>query len=486
MAEDVRVQFPSQPESNNLEGISPHLRDELTNIKNQFNVTSEKLKQISERFEEELREGLEKEGSNLSMNVTWVLGLPTGQEKGEYVTIDLGGTNLRICFVSLKGQHEEIDVKQHARRLPPTIKTGDAATLWDFIVDSLDEFLKTHQLTANRNDRLPLGFCFSYPALQDSIDHGKLKTWTKGFDIDGVEGEDAAGQLRNAIAKRNLPLELVALVNDTTGAMIASAYRDPDTIVGAIFGTGCNAAYVENVGSIPKLKTDLPPDTPMAINCEYGAFDNAHRVLPRTKYDVIIDDESPRPGEQTFEKMSAGLYLGEIFRLIVLDLHRRGLIFPGQDAPQLKEPYKVDTGLLSALEDDPPEACRTRLEECLGVKATIDETRVAHRLAEIIASRGGRLCSCGIAAICRMKGIASGHVAADGTVANKHPKFKGRWTEALGEILDWPRDREEDPIIITSAEDGSGIGAAVISAMTLYRIHEGNTDGISSKFSRPD
>lgn len=50
--------------------------------------------------------------------------------------------------------------------------------------------------------RLPLGFCFSYPASQDYIDHGKLKTWTKGFDIDGVEGEDAASQLRDALAKR--------------------------------------------------------------------------------------------------------------------------------------------------------------------------------------------------------------------------------------------------------------------------------------------
>ena len=89
--------------------------------------------------------------------------------------------------------------------------------------------------------------------------------------------------------------------------MIASSYNDPETIIGAIFGTGCNGAYMENVGSIGKLETDLPADTKMAINCEYGAFDNAHQVLPRTSYDIIIDEESPKPGEQAFEKMSAGL-----------------------------------------------------------------------------------------------------------------------------------------------------------------------------------
>ncbi|KAI8958466.1 hexokinase-domain-containing protein [Daldinia sp. FL1419] len=464
--------------SDDTKNLPPGLQEKLIDIENQFHITSKTLKQITQRFEEELREGLENEGSNIAMNVTWVLGLPSGEEVGEYVTIDLGGTNLRVCLVTLNGQGEEIKIEQHKYCVPPEIKTGTSRQLWDFIADSLDEFIKSYRLTANRDDRLPLGFCFSYPASQHSIDHGILKTWTKGFDIDGVEGEDAARQLRNVLAERNLPLELVALVNDTTGAMVASAYKDPKTVVGAIFGTGCNAAYVENIGSIPKLKTTLPPDTPMAINCEYGAFDNAHRVLPRTKYDETIDRDSPRPGEQAFEKMSAGLYLGEIFRLVVLDLHKSGLIFPGQDATKLSEPYKLDTGFLSGLENDPLETSRTRLEESLNIKATLDEAKVTRRLAEIIATRGARLCSCGVAAICRMKGVTSGHVAADGTVANKHPKFKQRWTQALGEILDWPEDRPEDPITLTSAEDGSGIGAAVISAMTLNRIHGGNTVGI--------
>jgi hexokinase len=268
------------------------------------------------------------------------------------------------------------------------------------------------------------------------------------------------------------------MVNDTTGAMIASAYNDPDTIIGAIFGTGCNAAYMENVGAIKKLKTDLPPDTPMAINCEYGAFDNEVRVLPRTKYDDAIDKQSPKPGEQAFEKMSAGLYLGEIFRLIMFDLHDRGLVFKGQDVSKLSQPYVLDTAFLSSMEDDPFSQTRSRYEEELNIQITWEELQLSHRLAEIIAERGARLCTCGVSAICRMKGIESGHVAADGSVANKHPKFKARWAQAMAEVLDWPANRTEDPIIITSAEDGSGIGAAVIAAMTAERVKKGNTAGV--------
>jgi hexokinase len=124
--------------------------------------------------------------------------------------------------------------------------------------------------------------------------------------------------------------------------------------VGCIFGTGCNAAYMENCGSIPKLAhMNLPPDTPMAINCEWGAFDNEHKVLPRTKYDIIIDKDSPRPGQQAFEKMIAGLYLGELFRLILVDLHdnHESCIFAGQDISKLRKAYSLDSSFLSAVEE---------------------------------------------------------------------------------------------------------------------------------------
>ena len=266
--------------------------------------------------------------------------------------------------------------------------------------------------------------------------------------------------------------------------MIASAYNDQETVIGAIFGTGCNAAYMEDCGSIPKLSTDLPGDTPMAINCEYGAFDNAHKVLPRTSYDIQVDEESPRPGEQAFEKMSAGLYLGEIFRLVALELHEKGVLFQSQDTSKLREPYTLDTGFLSGLENDPSAAksqTKASFKDLLDIDVTPEELVFSHRLAELIAVRGARLCTCGIAAICRKKGIASGHVAADGSVANKHPKFKRRWADGLGEVLGWPADRKEDPITITSAEDGSGIGAAVIAAMTLRRAEKGNMAGIKGQ-----
>ncbi|KAF1991673.1 hypothetical protein K402DRAFT_346560 [Aulographum hederae CBS 113979] len=419
------------------------------------------------------------------MNVTWVLGYPTGHEQGSFLTVDLGGTNLRVCYITLPGSRDkEFEVDQQKYKLPNEIKSGTAEQLWDFLSDCLQKFVEEKGLKGTKKEPIYLGFTFSYPALQEYIDHGILQTWTKGFDIKGVEGENAAGQLQEALDKRQLPIKMIALINDTTGAMIASAYKDPKTIMGVIFGTGCNGAYMEQCGKITKLKdSGLPSDTLMAINCEYGAFDNARRVLPLTPYDEAVDRDSPRPGEQAWEKMSAGLYLGEIFRLVLVDLAEKGLVFKDQDTTKLREAYALDTGALSAIEDDEsPKLSETRtlFKDVLSLDITEPELELCRRLAELIAVRGARLCACGVAAICSRNQISSGHVAADGSVANKHPKFKRRWGKALGELLDWPKDQGEDPVVLTSAEDGSGIGAAVIAAMTLERAEKGQRAGIRS------
>jgi hypothetical protein len=69
---------------------------------------------------------------------------------------------------------------------------------------------------------------------------------------------------------QSVPAELVALTCDTTGTLIASHYVNPNTKIACIFGTGCNAAYMEKIGNIPKLAgLNLDPEAEIAINCEW-------------------------------------------------------------------------------------------------------------------------------------------------------------------------------------------------------------------------
>jgi hexokinase len=174
------------------------------------------------------------------------------------------------------------------------------------------------------------------------------------------------------------------------------------------------------------------------------------------------------------------MYIGEIFRQVLIDFHKRGLLFKGQDTTKLYQPYIIKTGfLVDFAEDCTPKLQRTRddFRQLLGMDLTEAERIFCRRAGQLIATRGARLSACGVSAICRKKNITSGHVAADRIVA-KNPRFKAQWAQALGEIFDWPKDRREDPIIMTTAADGSGLGAAVISAMTLQRVERGDMTGL--------
>lgn len=418
------------------------------------------------------------------MNCTWVLDWPTGKEQGTFLALDMGGTNLRVAEITLDG-NRSFDVTQSKYHMPPHVKTGVADELWDYIAECLEKFLHSHH-PGEENLDVCLGFTFSYPCTQGAITEGVLQTWTKGFDIDGVEGHDVVPQLAAALAKRNVPIKVTALINDTTGTLCASNYVDPMTKMGVIFGTGCNAAYFEKVKNIPKLEgrvyDDIDGEQDMAINCEWGAFDNEHAVLPLTSWDHTIDKESPRPGQQAFEKMIAGLYLGEILRLVLVDLHNEGFIFEGKSIKKLLDPYSLDASFLSQIEEDPWEnltEVETLFQSVLDLTTTEPERKLIRRLAELIGTRSARLSACGVAAIAKKTGMTACHAGADGSVFNKYPHFKARGAQALKEIFDWDIANPKDyPIKIVPAEDGSGVGAALIAALTDARISKGLSVGV--------
>ncbi|AET40409.1 hexokinase 2 Ecym_6001 [Eremothecium cymbalariae DBVPG len=461
------------------------LMEQLANFEQLFSVSPERLRIITDHFVGELQKGLTKKGGNIPMIPGWVMDYPTGKETGNYLAIDLGGTNLRVVLVTLGGNHD-FDTTQSKYKIPSHIRTTqNHEELWMFVAESLKAFLED-QFPDGVKENFPLGFTFSYPASQDKINEGILQRWTKGFDIPNVEGQDVVPMLQKCLNDINLPIKVTALINDTIGTLVASLYTDAETKMGVIFGTGVNGAYYDVCSNIEKLEGrlpgDIPADSPMAINCEYGSFDNEHLVLPRTKYDILVDEQSPRPGQQAFEKMTSGYYLGELLRLVLLDVYAQGLIFQGQNITKLEEPYIMDTSYPSRIEEDPFENLDDTddlFRNDFGIETTLPERKLIRRLSEYIGVRAARLSVCGIAAICKKRGYETAHIAADGSVYNKYPDFRNRAMSGLRDIYDWPLSATNDyPITLVAAEDGSGAGAAIIAALTQKRLAEGKSVGV--------
>ncbi|KAJ7045360.1 hexokinase [Mycena alexandri] len=453
------------------------MADHLRKFDSLFTLTPQRMRMIVEAFKDTLELGLSKPKQVVPMIPTYVFGWPTGQETGDFLAVDLGGTNLRVCLVTLQGEGK-FEITQTKYRLTEEQKQEEGQKLFDFCAECLKTFVDTNLadeasgLRLKEGEKLPLGFTFSYPCSQERIDHGELIRWTKGFGAANTEGHDVAAMFRTSLAKFALPIELTALINDTTGTLIASHYVNPRTKIAVIFGTGCNAAYMERVGSIPKIKNlGIDDEAEMGINCEWGAFDSfEHEHLPRTKYDSIVDETSNKPGEQAFEKLISGRYLGEILRLVICELIDEGVLFLGQNTYKLEAPYVFDTAFLSLMESDPTDELLMIIgifTHFFALETTLAERQFFKALAKLIGRRAARLSACGIAAIVGKMGYLEEGcaVGADGSLYNKYPGFAERVHEGLVDVF----GEKGRNIITHHAEDGSGVGSAIIAAMTKIR-----------------
>ena len=155
-----------------------------------------------------------------------------------------------------------------------------------------------------------------------------------------------------------------------------------------------------------------------------GAFDSfKHEHLPRTKYDVTIDESSNKPGEQAFEKLISGRYLGEILRLVICELIDEGVLFLGQNTYKLEIPYALDTAFLSLMESDPTEELLMIIgifSHFFALETTLAERQFFRALARLVGRRAARLSACGIAAVVSKMGyLEEGcSVGADGSLYN--------------------------------------------------------------------
>lgn len=83
--------------------VKTTLSDALSTLQSEFSLDTDALNSLSKHFIKAMDYGLANEGADMAMIPSFVTGVPDGSEKGTYLALDLGGTNLRVCEVKLKG-----------------------------------------------------------------------------------------------------------------------------------------------------------------------------------------------------------------------------------------------------------------------------------------------------------------------------------------------------------------------------------------------
>ncbi|XP_004510315.1 hexokinase-1-like [Cicer arietinum] len=434
-----------------------------------------KLKQVADAMTVEMHAGLASEGgSKLKMLISFVHNLPTGNEEGLFYALDLGGTNFRVLRMQLGGKDGGIISREFTEvSIPPNLMVGTSTALFDYIAAELAKFVneESQDFQVPPGRKRELGFTFSFPVMQTSIASGNLIKWTKGFNIDDAVGQDVVAELSKAIERQGLDMHITALVNDTVGTLAGGRYTNKDVMAAVILGTGTNAAYVENAQAIPKWHGPLPKSGEMVINMEWGNFLSSH--LPLTEYDNALDAESLNPGEQIFEKIISGMYLGEIVRRVLCKMAEEAFFF-GETVPQkLKVPFILRTPDMSAMHHDTSadlNVVESKLKNIFEISNTSLVVRKAIvELCNIVATRGARLSAAGILGILKKLGkdtVSDGEgnknvIAMDGGLYEHYTEYRKCLENTLKELVG---EDLSDSIVVEHSNDGSGTGAALLAA----------------------
>nr|XP_048303769.1 hexokinase-3 isoform X1 [Myodes glareolus] len=425
-----------------------------------FRLSFEQLKMVQAEMRTAMIKGLQGEASSLRMLPTYVRATPDGSERGDFLALDLGGTNFRVLLVRVA--EGSVQITNQIYSIPEYAAQGSGQQLFDHIVDCIVDFEQSQGLSGQS---LPMGFTFSFPCKQLGLDQAILLNWTKGFSASGCEGQDVVYLLREAIRRRQaVDLNVVAIVNDTVGTMMSCGYDDPRCEIGLIVGTGTNACYMEELENV----TSVPGNSGhMCINMEWGAFgDDGSLGMFLTSFDDSVDQASINPGKQRFEKMISGMYLGEIVRHILLHLTGLGVLFRGEMTQSLQTKDIFKTKFLSEIESGSLALRQVRaILEDLGLPLTSDDALMVLEVCQAVSQRAAQLCGAGVAAVVEKMRENRGlqeltvSVGVDGTLYKLHPHFSKLVSATVQKLA--PHCK----VTFLQSEDGSGKGAALVTAV---------------------
>ncbi|VDQ00827.1 unnamed protein product [Trichobilharzia regenti] len=423
------------------------LFEKVVEIMKPLDLSVVDYEELCERMNEAMRLGLQKstnEKSSIKMFPSYVTRTPNGTETGNFLALDLGGTNYRVLAVTLDGKGKPPRIQERTYCVPSEKMSGSGKDLFKYIAETLADFLDNNGM---RHKKFELGFTFSFPCVQKGLTHATLVRWTKGFSASGVEGHNVADLLQVALDQLGLNVKCVAVVNDTVGTLASCALEDPKCAVGLIVGTGTNVAYIEDASKVELMTGVKEPE--VVINTEWGAFGEKGELdCWRTQFDKCMDAESLHPGKQLYEKMVSGMYLGELVRHILVYLVEQNILFRGK----LPERLQVRNALLTRYLTDLTDQNYIYIYIYIYSRYFIIKCSLMALLLLLL----------GIACILRRINRPEVTVGVDGSLYKFHPKFCERMTDMIDKLK--PKPTRVSNFCLRLSEDGSGKGAAAIAA----------------------
>ncbi|MHB9291822.1 hexokinase [Hollandina sp. SP2] len=274
----------------------------------------------------DMERGLRGQSSSLPMipaYISPVSRVPLGKT---VIALDAGGTNLRAALIHFDDQGKAQTQNTEKAPMPGTYGRVSPEQFFDKIAEV------TIPLIEKAPHAEGIGFTFSYPMEITKDADGILLGFSKEVDAPEVIGKSIGQGLRDALARRNIPVPgKIVLLNDTVATLLSGLLSIPShgglnqygvvpgPVVGLILGTGINTAYPEK--SIPKIGF-ASASAPQIVVCETGTFAHRYMGILDREYDATTKN----PGAYTLEKAVAGAYLGPLTFHILKQAIQDGLL----------------------------------------------------------------------------------------------------------------------------------------------------------------
>lgn len=322
--------------------------------------------------------------------------MSTGHQTGKCLAVDIGGTNLRVGIIEFLDTNQAKDhdgMNESAKDVPDRsqlhksfekswyidedLKKEHPQKIFNWIGSCIVDVISNEKSFPEGYDEefLPVGITFSFPMIQESLQEAKIMALSKGFtlatDMDLghllIQGYETHRVKLDDQLETKLPdLKIAAIVNDAVATFITVNYNAQSSCgrpvpMSFICATGTNATVTMPLSSFGSFKLPRHMDlaelssnpTEFIINTEWemkGASGPLQSYI--TKWDLLLDKDLPIPGQQPYDYMTAGRYLGELARLMAVDFFTSQWHIPEVDLPlRLRQRNSLTTAFIGTLGD---------------------------------------------------------------------------------------------------------------------------------------
>jgi hexokinase len=140
----------------------------LRDVKRQFEapIKAGNMLGMSTKLQEQFRQKLD--SSHISMLPSYNHTLPTGQERGTYLALDVGGSTFRVALVELSGRSSGREskriIKMRSERIDNRVKALQGNAFFDWMADKIRDTLEDSEISGSHGaGTLSMGLAWSFP-----------------------------------------------------------------------------------------------------------------------------------------------------------------------------------------------------------------------------------------------------------------------------------------------------------------------------------